>query len=250
VGDAGSYLKYLRSRPPEAEIEAIALLLRECRRTRTRTHVVHLSAAGGLETIARAHDEALPLTAETTPHYLKLEAETIPDGATAFKCAPPIRGHENRERLWKGLRDGLIDFVVSDHSPCTPELKKLDVGDFEGAWGGIASLQIGLPVVWTEARARGAPIADVSRWMSEGPAKLAGLARKGTIAAGNDADLVVWRPEETFVVRASELLHKNKVTPYEGQTLFGVVQRTYLRGQLAGSSETTRRGRWLKRGSA
>jgi allantoinase len=244
ITDGTSYAGYLRSRPPAAEIEAIELLFRECARTHARAHVVHLSAAGALETLARARDAHLPLTAETTPHYLRLEAEAIQDHATAFKCAPPIREHENRERLWRGLRDGLIDLVVTDHSPCTPELKK---DTFDAAWGGIASLQIGLPVVWTEARARGATLADVSRWMSEGPAKLAGLSRKGVIAEGRDADFVVWRPEDTFVVSCDRLLHKNKISPYEGQTLAGVVTATYLRGVRV---DETSRGRWLKRGAA
>jgi len=251
ASDPRAYLTYLRSRPPEAEIEAITLLLRECARTKTRTHVVHLSASGALDAIARAKHDALPFSAETTPHYLKLEAEAIPDGATAFKCAPPIRDHENRERLWKGLRDGAIDLVVTDHSPCTPELKKMDVGDFGAAWGGIASLQFGLPVVWTEARARGASIADVARWMCEAPAKLAGLARKGAIEEGRDADFTVWRPEADFTVTNDCILHRNKVTPYEGQTLFGVVRATYLRGaRVDPRDERTARGRWLRRGAS
>jgi allantoinase len=246
--DARAYARYLRSRPPEAEIEAVALLERECARTRARVHVVHLSAAGGLEILARARDRGLPFGAETTPHYLRLEAEGVPDGATAFKCAPPIREHENRERLWKGLRDGLIDLVVTDHSPCTPELKKLDLGDFEGAWGGIASLQFGLPIVWTEARARGASIVEIARWMSEAPAKLAGLARKGRLEAGCDADVVAWRPEAEFTVTKECILHKNKVTPYEGQRLFGVVDATFLRGERVDGARA--RGRWLRRGEA
>ena len=245
-GDVSSYLRFLRSRPPEAEIEAIELLLRECARTHTRTHVVHLSAAGGLDVLARARDQRLPLTAETTPHYLKLEAEAIPDGATSFKCAPPIREHANREKLWRGLREGLIDLVVTDHSPCTPELKKLEACDFDGAWGGIASLQLGLPVVWSEARERGATVVDMARWMSEGPAKLAGLSQKGAVEVGRDADFVVWCPEESFLVRKEELHHKNKITPYDGQTLHGVVHATYLRGAKVGDA---RRGR-LVRGKA
>ena len=176
----------------------------------------------------------------------------MPDGATAFKCAPPIRENENRERLWKGLKDGLVEVVVTDHSPCTPELKKLELGDFEAAWGGIASLQFGLPVVWTEARARGVAIEQLSRWMSEGPARLAGLERKGALEAGKDADIVVWDPEASFVVTKDCILHKNKVTPYEGQTLFGVVRTTYLRGEPVFGEGAARdaRGQWLKRGAA
>ena len=248
--DARAYARYLRSRPPEAEIEAIALLVRECARTSARTHVVHLSAAGALELLTRAKETDLPFTAETTPHYLKLEAEAIPDGATAFKCAPPIREHENRERLWKGLREGLVDLVVTDHSPCTPELKKLDAGSFEAAWGGIASLQFGLAVVWTEARKRGVSVLEIARWMSEAPAKLAGLARKGRIAPGADADFVVWRPEADFTVKKECILHKNKVTPYEGQTLFGETVATYLRGERVDPHAEAARGRWLRRGEA
>ncbi len=248
TGDARSYLRYLRSRPPEAEIEAIELLRNEVARTGARAHVVHLSAAGGLDVLRRAKEARLPLTAETTPHYLKLEAEAVPDGATAFKCAPPIREHANRERLWGGLREGLIELVVTDHSPCTPELKKLDLGDIESAWGGIASLQFGLPVVWTEARARGVAITDLARWMSESPAKLAGLERKGAIEVGRDADFVVWRPEASFTVDNECNLHKNKVTPYLGQTLFGVVDVIYLRGTRVDPHAAAGRGVWLRRG--
>jgi allantoinase len=243
-----SYMSYMRSRPPEAEIEAIELLRRECARSHARAHVVHLSAAGGLDVLARARDEGLDLTAETTPHYLKLEAETIPDGATAFKCAPPIREHENRERLWRGLREGLIALVVTDHSPCTADLKKLDLGDFDAAWGGIASLQFGLPIVWTEGRARGASVVDMARWMSEAPAKLAGLESKGVIEEGRDADFVVWRPEASFTVTTECILHRNKVTPYMGQTLEGAVTATYLRGERVRDGHT--RGRFLRRGRA
>jgi len=245
--DCKSYMRYVASRPPEAEIEAIALLHRECGRTKARTHVVHLSAAGALDIVTRAKAAKLPFTAETTPHYLRLEAETVPDGATAFKCAPPIREHQNREALWKGLREGAIDLVVTDHSPCTPELKKLDLGDFDQAWGGIASLQFGLQIVWTEAKKRGAKIEDVARWMCEAPAKLAGLSQKGRIEAGRDADFVVWRPEADFTVTNECILHRNKVTPYEGQTLSGVIDGTFLRGEKVDPKSNDARGRWLKR---
>jgi len=245
--DCKSYMRYVASRPPEAEIEAIALLHRECARTKARTHVVHLSAAGALDIVKRAKQANLPFSAETTPHYLRLEAETVPDGATAFKCAPPIREHENREKLWKGLREGAIDLVVTDHSPCTPELKKLDLGDFDQAWGGIASLQFGLQIVWTEAKKRGARVEDVARWMCEAPAKLAGLSRKGVIEAGRDADFVVWHPEADFTVTNECILHRNKVTPYEGQTLSGVIEGTFLRGEKVDPKSDDARGRWLKR---
>ncbi len=251
-GDVRSYLRYLRSRPPEAEDEAIALVYRLAERTRARTHVVHLSSAGGLELLARARDAGVPLSAETTPHYLCLEAEEVPEGATSFKCAPPIREHDNREKLWKGLREGLVGMVVTDHSPCTPELKRLPLGDFEAAWGGIASLQFGLPVLWTEARRRGVTLPALSAWMSEGPARLAGLSNKGALREGMDADVMVWDPDAHFVVTRDRILHKNKVTPYEGRTLFGVVEATAVRGTwVSGQGAVTRAcGRWVRRGAA
>jgi allantoinase len=191
-------------------------------------HVVHLSSADVVDRLAKARADGVRVTAETCPHYLTLSAEEVPDGDTRFKCCPPIRGSDNRDRLWQALADGVIDLVVSDHSPCTPELKRLDVGDFGLAWGGIASLQLGLPLVWTAARARGIALADVVRWMAQAPAQLVGLTAKGGIAPGKDADLVVFAPEEEFVV--GQLHHRNPVTPYSGRTLNGVVRATYLRG--------------------
>ncbi len=257
ASNARTYLRYLRSRPPEAEDEAIALLVKLLGTIKARTHVVHLSSASGMELVRRAKEAGLPLTAETTPHYLRLESEAIPDGATAFKCAPPIREHANREKLWGGLGEGVIDSVVTDHSPCTPELKKLDLGDFEGAWGGIASLQLGLSVVWTEARKRGHDVAALARWMSAAPALLAGLSHKGRIAPGFDADLVVWDPDASFVVTKERILHRHKITPYEGQTLFGDVRATYLRGTrvfdgktVSGPTVTEGKGRWIRRNEA
>ena len=173
-----------------------------------------------------------------------LSAADVPDGATQFKCCPPIRDDANRDALWQGLRDGVIDCVVSDHSPCTPELKRPDTGDFADAWGGIASLQLGLPAVWTEARARGFALSDVARWMAQRPAALVGLHRKGAIEVGADADLAVFAPEEEFVVDAARLEHRNPVTPYDGRRLTGVVRRTYLRGvDTAGRRD----GRLLRR---
>jgi allantoinase len=170
---------------------------------------------------------------ETCAHYLCLEAEAIPDGATHFKCAPPIRDHQNREALWAALFEGVIDFVITDHSPCTPHLKLADAGDFHGAWGGIASLQLGLSAVWTEAKRRGATPLDLARWMSSGPARFAGLAaRKGQLAAGLDADLVVWDPEGSLIVQADMLLFRHPISPYVGRTLHGRVHQTFLRGQL------------------
>ncbi|HEX7809927.1 MAG TPA: allantoinase AllB, partial [Thermoanaerobaculia bacterium] len=196
-GDNDEYATYLHSRPNVAEDAAIQLLLRVCRETGARMHVVHLSSASALSILRRAKAEKLPLTAETTPHYLHFESEQIPRGRTEFKCAPPIREHENREALWQGLASGLIDLVVSDHSPCTPELKR---GDFMSAWGGIASLQLVLPIVWTNASARGFTLPDIARWCCESTARLANLSTKGRIAIGMDADFVIWDPEATFTV--------------------------------------------------
>jgi len=231
AADPRAYLTWLRSRPPEAEDEAIALIARLCRDTGARTHVVHHSAAAALPRIAAARAEGLPLTAETCPHYLHFVAESIPDGATAFKCAPPIREAANRELLWRALAEGTLDLVASDHSPCTPALKAEEAGDFVAAWGGIAGLQVGLPVTWTEARRRGHGLADLVRWMAAAPARLAGLTgRKGAIAPGCDADLVVFDPDARFVVERAALRHKNPVCPYVGDELTGVVHTTYLRG--------------------
>jgi allantoinase len=226
-----AYQGYLQSRPPEWENAAIALLIDLCRRTRCPVHIVHLSSAGSIPQLRAAKESGLPVTVETCPHYLCLEAEAIPDGATEFKCAPPIREHENREALWKGLFEGVIDFVITDHSPCSPHLKLPDVGNFHDAWGGIASLSLGLPNVWTEGARRGATLEQLATWMSEGPARFAGLSRtKGRIARGFDADLVVWDPAAEFVVDPARLHFKHKVSPYLGAPLKGRVHRTFLRG--------------------
>lgn len=225
--DSNRYATYLASRPPEAEEQAIALLIGLVRERPTHVHIVHHSAASALPLIARARAEGLPLTAETCPHYLTFVAEEIPDGATPFKCAPPIRAAENREALWRALAEGTLDLVASDHSPCTPTLK---AGDFGAAWGGIAGLQLALSATWTEASRRGHSVAELARWMCAAPARLAGLAgRKGIIAPGLDADLVIWRPEERFVVQHVE--HRHQVTPWAGRELAGVVESTWLRGR-------------------
>lgn len=230
--DPRSYLTYLASRPPAAEEEAIRLISRLCRETRARTHVVHHSAASALPLIRQARAEGLPFTAETCPHYLHFAAEDIRDGATAYKCAPPIRERSNRELLWAALGDGVLELVASDHSPCTPALKKQELGDFMAAWGGISGLQLGLPVTWSGASARGYTLSQVVKWMCEAPAKLAGLEhKKGHIAPGYDADLVVFEPEATFQVDLERLEHKHKLTPYAEAGLRGVVTSTYLRGQ-------------------
>ncbi len=229
--DPHSYLTYLASRPKEAEDQAIAMMIELAREHRARVHIVHLSSASALPMLARAQQDGVDITAETCLHYLTFEAEQIADGATHFKCAPPIREHANRELLWQGLADGTISMVVSDHSPCTPGLK---AGDFMGAWGGIASLQLGLSALWTEASARGHTVEEMFRWNATHTARLAGLTgRKGAIAAGHDADLVVWDDRASFTVAPADILHRHKLTPYAGRTLRGVVQRTYLRGALA-----------------
>lgn len=229
--DPHAYRGYLESRPRSWEDEAIKLLVELCRETRCAVHIVHLSSASSLETLRRAKDEGLPISAETCPHYLCFASETIPNGATEYKCAPPIREAENRELLWAGLFDGVIDTIVTDHSPCSPALKRRDLGVFAEAWGGIASLSLGLSAVWTEAVKRGATLDQLARWMSAGPARLAGLAaKKGAIARGHDADLVIWDPEAAFEVTPERLHFKHKLSPYLARKLRGRVHQTLLRG--------------------
>ncbi|TNE92599.1 MAG: allantoinase AllB [Deltaproteobacteria bacterium] len=230
-GDPRDYATFLASRPNRWEDDAIAVVIDLVRETGCPAHIVHLSSATALPMLAAARAEGLPITVETCPHYLCLRAEDVPTGDTAFKCCPPIREDANRDALWQGLRDGIIDQVVSDHSPCVPGLKLPERGDFLEAWGGIASLQLGLSAVWTEARARGFTLEHLAQWMSRHPAKLAGLANKGRLRVGADADLVAWRPEASFRVDPSQLLHRHKVTPYADRELFGVVEGTWLRGE-------------------
>jgi allantoinase len=229
--DPRRYATYLASRPPAAEEEAIALVTRLCRASGARTHIVHHSAASALDQLRAARAEGLPLTAETCPHYLHFAAEAIPDGATPFKCAPPIRDAANREALWRALAEGVLDLVASDHSPCSPGLKAIEAGDFVAAWGGVAGLQLALSVVWTEASARGHGLVDIARWMSAGPARLARLAHKGAIAAGRDADLVIFDDAAAVTITPESIQHRHRVTPYAGETLRGAVIATYLRGQ-------------------
>jgi allantoinase len=229
---ARDYQTFLESRPRAAENEAIELMIRLSREFNTRVHIVHLSSADAVPMLRNAQREGVRVTAETCPHYLHYAAEEIRAGATEFKCCPPIREQGNREKLWEGLADGTIGLIVSDHSPCPGEMKLRESGDFMKAWGGIASLQLRLPVIWTEAQRRGFSLLDITRWLCANPAKQVALeSRKGSIAAGNDADLVIWNPDAQFTVSATSLLHRHKISPYDGEPLKGVVQKTFLRGQ-------------------
>jgi allantoinase len=239
ISDANprKYSTWLRSRPAQAEDEAIAMLIRLSKEFGTRVHVVHLSSSGSVQQLRKAKAEGVKISVESCPHYLALASEEVPDGATQFKCAPPIRERENQERLWDALRSGFFDLIASDHSPAPPEMKCMTTGDFMRSWGGIASLQLGLPIMWTQAKTRGVDIPEVAKLLSSGPAKLAGFSRKGAIAPGCDADLVVWQPEKSFRVDPQKLHHRHKLTPYAGQTLHGVVQSTFLRGQQIFDSE-------------
>ncbi|TWH22894.1 allantoinase [Prauserella rugosa] len=225
------YADFLGSRPREAENTAIARVLRLARETGARVHILHLASADAVGLIAEARADGVAVTAETCPHYLSFVAEEIRDGATEFKCCPPIREAANREQLWRALGDGVIDCVVTDHSPCTPELKRFDSGDFGEAWGGVAGLQVGLPAVWTGARQRGYTLSDVATWMAQRPAEQVGLSRKGRIAVGCDADFVVFAPDEAFVVDPARLRHRNPVSAYHDRPLAGVVRSTWLRGR-------------------
>ncbi|MEJ7635232.1 allantoinase AllB [Aeromicrobium sp.] len=242
-----TYAGFLASRPPAAENAAIDLVIAEARRTRGRTHLLHLSSAEAIGDLRAARTDGVDLSVETCPHYLFFDAEDVPDGATEFKCCPPIRGADNREQLWAGLAAADIDMIVSDHSPSTPELKQAPGGDFGLAWGGIASIQVSLPAVWTEARTHGHDLADVVRWMATAPADRVGLTHKGRIEVGADADLCVLAPDAELVVDAATLQHKNPVTAYAGRRLTGVVRRTWLRGTPV-ETPGTPHGRFLQRG--
>lgn len=232
AGGNRSYPKYLASRPKQWEDDAIALMIRLCEATGCRVHIVHLSSARSVEQIAAAKDRGLPVTVETAQHYLYFSAETIKDGQTAFKCAPPIRESTNNELLWHALKQGIIDFVATDHSPAPPALKQLSTGDFDTAWGGIASLQLALPALWTAARKRQIPLQDMAKWLCQRPTQLTGQQnRKGIIAKGYDADFVVWNAEKKFIVTEQMLYHKHKVTPYLNEELYGVTEQTWLAGE-------------------
>jgi allantoinase len=227
--DTRSYNHYLESRPQEWEVNAIRMMIRLSEETGCHVHIVHLSAADALDDLRAARARGVRITAETCPHYLYFKSEEIPAGATQFKCAPPIRENENRERLWKALEDGTIDFVVSDHSPCTPALKKLEAGEFDEAWGGISGLQFGLSVVWTAMRERGLGPEKLAKWMSERTSRFLGLPNG--IRPGAEANLVLWNPEESFTLAKEMVRHKHALTPYDGRRLFGVVEKTFLRGE-------------------
>ncbi len=226
------YQTWLDSRPCASENQAIELLLQLAVEYSVHIHIVHLSSAEAIAQIHQGQSAGVEVSTETCPHYLSFAAEEIPDGATQFKCAPPIRERENSQRLWEGLREGTISMIVTDHSPCLPEMKKFEKGDFLDAWGGIASLQLSLPAVWTEARQHDFTFSHLAKWLCEGPARLAGLSgKKGSIVAGCDADLVIWDPESVFRVEPERLQHRHKLTPYAGRELMGIVEATLLRGE-------------------
>lgn len=232
VNANSSYQNYLKSRPKEWEDNAIALMIRLCEEYNCRTHIVHLSSSNSIKQIAEAKQRGLPITVETGQHYLYFTAEEINDGQTQFKCAPPIREKANNDQLWQALKDGVIDFVATDHSPAPPYLKQLQSGDFMKAWGGIASLQFALPVLWTAAKKRNFTVPDIAKWLCEKPAELIGKQKsKGKIARGYDADLIIWDADKKFMVTENIIHHRHKITPYLNQELYGVVEQTYLAGE-------------------
>ena len=243
--DGRSYEAFMNSHPAEAENASIDFVVEAVRQTGCRAHILHLGSAGAVDSIRRAKAEGLPLTVETAPHYLTFDAEEIPDGATEYKCCPPLRENDNRKALWEGLKDGTIDHIASDHSPCTVDLKVKDTGDFGKAWGGVASVQLGLPAVWTAGEEFGIELSDIARWLAANPCASFRVPGKGSIAVGNDADFAVVAPEETFVVDVEDLEHKNKISPYQGRTLRGVVKRTVLRGRTV--DRDSKAGRIVRR---
>ena len=239
------YATFLASRPRAAENTAIEQVLAAARETGARVHILHLSSAEALPAIRAAKQEGVKVTVETCPHYLTFASELIPDGATEYKCCPPLRENDNRKALWEGLKDGTIDHIASDHSPCTVDLKVKDTGDFGKAWGGVASVQLGLPAVWTAGEEFGIELSDIARWLAANPCASFRVPGKGSIAVGNDADFAVVAPEETFVVDVEDLEHKNKISPYQGRTLRGVVKRTVLRGRTV--DRDSKAGRMIRR---
>jgi allantoinase len=241
-----SYANYLASRPREAENEAIRQVIAAARDTGARVHILHLASSEALPLIRAAKEDGVRITVETCPHYLTFAAEEIPDGATEYKCAPPLREEENRRALWQGLLDGTIDHIASDHSPCTADLKRRDTGDFGVAWGGVSSVQLGLPAVLTAGAQFGATLSDIARWFASAPAATFDLPTKGAIAVGKDGDFAVVDPEETFTVDVEKLEHKNKISPYNGRVLKGVVHQTILRGRVV--DRDSKAGRLIRRG--
>ena len=225
------YKKYLSSRPTKWEDDAIALMIRLCREFNCRTHIVHLSSADSIKQIAEAKQMGLPLTVETAQHYLYFNAEDIQDGRTEYKCAPPIREKANNEKLWQALKDGIIDFVATDHSPAPPGMKEINSGDFMKAWGGISSIQFALPALWTAAKKHNCRIEQIAEWLCEHPTILPQLKSKGKIEKGYEADIVIWNPEKSFIVTENNIHHKHKITPYANQELYGTIEQTWLKGE-------------------
>ena len=232
INNHQSYQEYLLSRPKKWEDDAIALMIRLCEEFNCRVHIVHLSSADSIQQIKNAKQRGLPLTVETAQHYLYFTSEEIMDGQCVFKCAPPIREKKNNDQLWEALKEGIIDFVATDHSPAPPSIKELETGDFTKAWGGISSLQWALPILWSTAKEMGFDLKDVCKWLCQNPAKLIGKEnKKGKIEKGYDADLIVWDPDKKFIVREDSIYHKHKITAYLNQELSGVVEQTWIAGE-------------------
>ncbi len=230
-GNDYSYQNYLAGRPKKWEDDAVAMMIKLAAEFNCKVHIVHLSSADSIRQIIDAKKKGIPVTVETGQHYLFFNAEDIGDRQTQFKCAPPIREKENNDQLWKALKEGIIDFVATDHSPATPDLKEIESGNFTKAWGGIASLQFAFPVLWTAAKSRNCTFSDIVKWICENPAKLIGKQNnKGKIEKGFDADINIIDDEKSFTVTENMIQHRHKITPYLNHSLYGVVEQTYLGG--------------------